>query len=157
MIEARPPARKTDETQLGAIVSYLRCTHGIPADRIRHDIFVLFSRRSWKVIGMFGRLARNELGGTVTHQPDIVILDEARRRIELIIELDGSAHGSVPQARRRTRMRDEHYSRAGITCCVIDIVGMRSQDASWWDRIDGYVAGLGRRGTRGRGRRGRRR
>lgn len=129
----------TDSAQLDAIMAYLIHTHNIPKSRIRKDPYVLFDE-SYRVLGLFRTISDNMLAGTITHRPDIVVLD-GFNRISCMIELDGSVHTQFTNARRRTRRRNRNYSLAGIPYCVINIRSLAAENTTWFEHLDRFMSG----------------
>ena len=134
-----PSLCEGDEIQLAAIAGYFAYTHNIPKHLIKRNWYLLFEKKSCKIIGLFERLGANAFGTTVMNQPDIVLLDHSCKKIKLLIELDGSSHNKK-QAQKKTQIRNSRYARAKIPFVIIDIKKFRKQQIDWFEYLDHILA-----------------
>ena len=124
-----------DSVQLASIEAYLTCTHQIPPYLIKNNWNVLFDRKTMRLIGVFDRIGHNILGNTVAHCPDLMIVDRTTNRPRLIIELDGSSHGTKT-GRKKTASRNSRYRRARIPYEIINVEKFRKDGTNWFAYID---------------------
>ncbi len=123
-----------DQLQIAALAGYIEHTCGIHKSLIRAEHRILLYDN--KVIGIFSKITDNICRRTTTLNPDIIILNKSRRKIRLVIELDGSAHDRPHIDRGRTRRRNMLYKMARIPFVVINIREFRRHRKSWFDFID---------------------
>ena len=131
---------KSDDVIVFNIQKYLNKNYGIPFSQIELKCTIKLGTNWYKLLG---RQTREEISQihALIHTPDVTVTN-VDGNLWFVIEQDGRIH-ETKEVIKKDEKRNQHYTKAGIQCIVLNTKKIRSSKMSNGEYLDVKMKEIG--------------